>query len=95
MLESSPTVPAGTSTIAGRIVGVRGDLGGERLRLRKRLAHVIVRGKSDAGEGAALTVRRDETDSSIRSLDRLIKRLLPQPAKLRERLAARGRRGHQ
>jgi tight adherence protein B len=66
--------------------------GGERLRLRKRLAHVIVRGKSDAGEGAALTVRRDETDSSIRSLDRLIKRLLPQPAKLRERLAATGLR---
>jgi tight adherence protein B len=73
-------------------VAAMGLWGGEQERLRKRLQRVASRGRPAAGDPAAASVRRDDTDSSIRTLDRLIKRLLPRPAVLRERLAATGRR---
>jgi tight adherence protein B len=62
-----------------------------RRRLRKRLENLKVPTPQEAAE-AALSARRDVSDSSIASVDKLIKRVLPRPAKLRERLAATGRR---
>ena len=72
-------------------IAALGVWGGERPRLRKRLQRAVGRGRPAPGDPAARTVRRDDADSSIRTLDRLIKRLLPRPAVLRERLAATGR----
>src|SRR5581483_3435671 len=66
--------------------------GGRRNSLAARLQRIA--GKSGAAPQDAVgdAVRRDITDSSIAGLDRLIKRYLPHPAKLRERLARTGRR---
>ncbi len=68
-------------------------LSGDEKRLRRRVARIAT-GRSLTHDSAASgpSLRRDTADSSIQSLDRLIKRLLPQPAKLRARLAATGRR---
>jgi tight adherence protein B len=62
-----------------------------RRRLRKRLESLKAPTSQEAAE-AALSARRVVADSSIASFDKLIKRVLPRPAKLRERLAATGRR---
>jgi tight adherence protein B len=63
-----------------------------RNRLRRRLDRVSGKGAIPMQGAVPVTVRREVADSSIQTLDRLIKRLLPRPAKLRERLAATGRR---
>jgi tight adherence protein B len=63
-----------------------------RKRLIRRLDRVSGKNDTPMPGSTPVTVRRDVADSSIESLDRLIKRLLPRPAKLRERLAATGRR---
>lgn len=63
---------------------------GERRQLARRLKRVqIVGGRAQT---ANVTMRLDSSDSSIAGLDRFIKRVLPRPAKLRERLARTGRR---
>ena len=60
-------------------------------RIRRRLARV---GTDPAGaklaSAGAPSLRRDTTDSSIAGFDKLIKRFIPQPAKLRERLQGTG-----
>ncbi|MDB5394239.1 MAG: Conserved rane protein of unknown function [Rhodospirillales bacterium] len=61
-------------------------------RLRRRLDRVSGKTAVPMQGAVPVTVRREVADSSIRTLDRLIKRLLPRPARLRERLAATGRR---
>lgn len=62
-------------------------------RLRRRLARVSAgQMPGRAADANAPTLRRDTTDSSIAGFDKLIKRFLPHPAKLRDRLAATGRR---
>jgi tight adherence protein B len=70
-----------------------GALTGDQKRFRRRLAR-IGQGLSaaEAPIGTGPTLRRETADSSIRGLDSLIKRFLPQPAKLRDRLAATGRK---
>ncbi len=66
-------------------------LSGEEKRLRRRVARVAGgRSLTQAAATSGPSLRRDTSDSSIQSLDRLIKRLLPQPAKLRARLVATG-----
>ncbi len=62
-------------------------------RLRRRLEKITAPHLSavPAADLAATSARRNVADSSIASLDKLIKRLMPRPAKLRERLAATGR----
>jgi tight adherence protein B len=64
----------------------------ERRRLRRRLARLAHNVPQKTADEAGVTVRRDIADSSIETLDKLIKRLLPRPEKLRERLAATGKR---
>ena len=69
----------------------------ERRQLDRRLARVQgkEKGKGKANQAAknpTVTVRLDEAESKIRGLDALIKRLVPQPMKLRERLTKTGRR---
>ncbi len=69
----------------------------ERRQLERRLARVQGKdkGKGKANQAAknpTVTVRLDEAESKIRGLDALIKRLVPQPMKLRERLSKTGRR---
>lgn len=70
-----------------------GALTGDQKRVRRRLAR-IGEGLSAAESlaGNAPTLRRDTTDSSIQGLDRLIKRFPAATVKLRERLAATGRK---
>ena len=63
-----------------------------RNRLRRRLDRVSGKSAMPPPGAGAVSVRRDVADSSIRALDQLIKRLMPRPARLRERLAATGRR---
>jgi tight adherence protein B len=66
---------------------------GDRKSLGSRLARIAGKLAAEAPHNpAAGAVRRDTTDSSIHGFDRLIKRYLPHPAKLRERLARTGRR---
>jgi tight adherence protein B len=75
------------------IYAVAGAFNAERNRLERRLARLRQdKPGAAAGKGGAVTVRIDDTDSSIAQLDKLIKRMLPQPAKLRERLGKTGRR---
>jgi tight adherence protein B len=63
----------------------------ERKRLTRRLGAIAWREQLPTLEAHEVTVRRDLADSSIETLDKLIKQLLPRPAKLRERLAATGK----
>ncbi len=63
-----------------------------RKRLKRRLDRVSGRDILQAAGSVTVTVRRDIADSSIKVLDRLIKQAMPRPAKLRERLAATGKR---
>jgi tight adherence protein B len=63
-----------------------------RKRLLRRLDRVAGKSAPPTLGSAPVNVRREIADSSIETLDRLIKRLMPRPAKLRERLAATGRR---
>lgn len=83
----------GALAAAGLLLWVLSSaLDGERKRLARRLARVGRRPAAERGASAQLTVRLDHADSSIEQLDKLIKRLLPRPALLRERLAKTGRR---
>ncbi len=66
--------------------------GSTRKRLRRRLDRVSGKSATPMQGAVPVTVRREVADSSIQALDRLIKRAMPQPARLRERLAATGRR---
>lgn len=69
------------------------SLGGDRRRLRRRLNRVCSQFAAEPAVAAPPpAVRRNVADSSIEGLDKLIKRVLPRPAKLRERLAATGSR---
>jgi len=61
-------------------------------RTMRRLDRVSGRDTLPAPGSVHVTVRRDVADSSIKALDQLIKRALPRPVMLRERLAATGRR---
>jgi tight adherence protein B len=74
--------------------GLASSLGGERKRRERRIARALGASRSDATSDVprAPTMRLDHADSAIETLDKLIKRLLPNPAKLRGRLASTGRR---
>lgn len=76
----------------GMVAGPAIAGGAGRKRLRRRLDRVSGRDTLPAPGSITVTVRRDIADSSIKVLDRLIKQALPRPAKLRERLAATGKR---
>ncbi|MGH6943603.1 MAG: type II secretion system F family protein [Geminicoccaceae bacterium] len=66
--------------------------GGEERRMRRRIDRLQAprAGRADDGGKPIESVRRDTQDSSIASLDRLIKRLLPNPKLLRLRLERSG-----
>ena len=83
-------VLAGAGALAMAVfAGIRAS---ELKRARLRLARIANQGKKHKPHLTKVTVRRDAADSSIKALDSLIKRLMPQPAKLRERLVATGMR---
>jgi tight adherence protein B len=64
----------------------------ERKTLRRRLGVVTGKVEAPSRGPAEVTVRRDVADSSIATFDKLLKLLLPSQDKLRERLAATGKR---
>ena len=66
--------------------------GGETARLRRRLARLAARQTGAPDPADRVTLRRDRSASSIAGLDLLIKRYLPRPARLSERLERTGRR---
>jgi tight adherence protein B len=63
-----------------------------RKRMLKRLDRVSGRDPLPAAGSVNVTVRREVADSSIKLLDQFIKRTLPRPALLRERLSSTGKR---
>ena len=74
-------------------VGVRGAVAGPRQRMRQRIARIKRDDAALTADSKPAAVIRLSTDySSIRSFDRLLKRLLPRPALLRKRLAKTGRK---
>ncbi len=62
----------------------------EERALAQRLVALRVRHVASERVKTAATLRRDTTDSSIRQLDSLVKRWMPQRIRLRERLEATG-----
>lgn len=67
-------------------------LSGEEKRMRRRVARVATgRSLGPAMPNGAPSLRRNTSDSSIEALDRLIKHVMPHPAKFRARLAATGK----
>ena len=65
-------------------------LANDQKRIRRRLARIGM-GPAVAQAGANMpSLRRNTTDSSIAGFDRLLKQLIPHPAKFRARLAATG-----
>ncbi len=75
------------------VVMLASMLAGDEKRVRRRVARVAAgQSAAESAAGTPPSLRRNETDSSIASFDRLIKRVVPNPAKMRERLAATGRR---
>ena len=63
-----------------------------RKKVLKRLDRVSGRDTLPAPGSVNVTVRRDVADSSIKLIDQFIKRTLPRPVALRERLAGTGKR---
>jgi tight adherence protein B len=83
--------------VAFALVGLIGLMllmsrGGQRKHLKRRLAKLLAGADQSVPGASQVTLKRDNADSSIQALDKLIKRLLPRPVKLRERLAATGKR---
>jgi len=80
-------------TALGLLFMLATALSGDEKRMRRRMEKVASgRSLAGASPSSGPSLRRDTSDSSIQALDRLIKRLMPQPAKMRARLAATGRR---
>jgi len=70
-------------------------IGGSDKELKRRVARVGAEGQKGrrAGVGTkAASLRLDRADSSNATLDRLVKALVPNPERIRERLARTGRR---
>ncbi len=87
------TVFAACLVGAGLFAGLWMTLFGEgerRLRRRVEALHAPRAGGAEQAAGSAQSLRRNRSDSSIASLDRLIKRFLPNIALLRLRLARSG-----
>ena len=81
------------ATALGLLFMLATALSGDEKRMRRRLTQVATgRSLTGASHANGPSLRRDTSDSSIAALDRLIKRLMPRPAKMRARLAATGRR---
>ena len=76
----------GAGVLAMAAVGIGGDDGRHR-----RLEALKRRWPGFTAPEISESIKRDGRDSSIARLDRLIKRLLPQPEKLRRRLRMTGR----
>lgn len=66
--------------------------GGARKRSDRRIVSLQQKFLRVPAHRTPIGVRLDNADSSIKSFDRLIKRMMPRPANLRERLARTGRR---
>jgi len=67
-------------------------LSGDHKRMRRRMARASGEKPPVTAAANSPSLRRETADSSIAGLDKLIKRFMPQPAKLRARLAATGRK---
>lgn len=74
------------------VVALFGGQEAQRRRIRQRMDHIQDRWTKGSAEQSATRIRRNLSDSSIPTLDRLIKRIVPPPAQLRRRLARTGRR---
>ncbi|MGH6931515.1 MAG: type II secretion system F family protein [Dongiaceae bacterium] len=81
----------GGITIAALIlVAIAFSAGSKQSKARLQRVSQTVR-KADALAGA-ISVRRNTTDSSIKAFDRLIKRWMPNPERMRRKLACTGRK---
>ncbi|HYD67756.1 type II secretion system F family protein [Azospirillum sp.] len=70
-------------------------IGGSDKELKRRVARVGAegqKGRRASVAGKAASLRLDRADSSNATLDRLVKALVPNPERIRERLARTGRR---
>lgn len=74
-------------------IAVRSAVSGPRRQMRQRISRVTDRGGSIHDQvKAAAAIRRSDEFSSIQGLDRLLRRFLPNPTLVRERLMKTGRR---
>jgi len=81
----------GAAAVVLLFLGIASSFNLERKRIMRRLERTQ-KGPTLATASSKITVRIDGSDSSIRGFDRLIKRIMPNPEKLRERLARTGKR---
>ena len=72
-------------------IGIASVLDPERKRIARRLERTQT-GRPITTSTSKVTVRLDSADSSIAGFDKVIKRIMPNPEKLRERLAKTGKR---
>ncbi|HEY0837662.1 MAG TPA: type II secretion system F family protein [Azospirillum sp.] len=80
--------------VATLLLGLAFTGGGDK-EMKRRLARVGAdgqKGRRAGGAGKAASLRLDRADSSNATLDRLIKALVPNPERIRDRLARTGRR---
>jgi len=72
---------------------VASTVSGDQRRARRRIAGVVSGSQSSKiSAGAAANLRRAQYDTALPSLERLLKRLLPRPELLRQRLTRTGLR---
>ncbi|MGO1117731.1 type II secretion system F family protein [Rhodovibrionaceae bacterium A322] len=92
MMSLLPWLLAGSAALTVMLVGnlFLGDRAANSRQVKKRLERVSQVGGSKTVVATRSALRRQSADSEIRSFDRLIKRLMPNPDKLRGRLAATG-----
>lgn len=73
-------------------IAIAGRHEGGHRALRRRIARIQGQWTGTAAEESGTRLKRNISDSSIPSFDRLIKRIVPPPAQLRRRLERTGRR---
>jgi tight adherence protein B len=81
----------GAAVVMLLFLGIASSLNTERKRIMRRLERTQ-KGPAISTAASTITVRIDGADSSIRGFDKLIKRIMPNPEKLRDRLARTGKR---
>ncbi|MGE0255569.1 MAG: type II secretion system F family protein [Alphaproteobacteria bacterium] len=94
MNGADPALLAAAAAVLAAVAVLAGGLafaGGDRARLRRRLAAVAARRTAPVGAAATATVRREGAGEG--TLERLAVRLLPRPALLRQRLTRAGLAG--
>ncbi|MGB8273910.1 MAG: type II secretion system F family protein [Alphaproteobacteria bacterium] len=80
------------ATMALLAIALLGSVSGADKRIRRRMEKVRARAVPGGGDEQMAQLRRNMSDSSFLTIDRLLKKIVPPPAQLRRKLARTGRR---